>query len=154
MFGRGAAISEKVADGVRGNASRTHRKLRVHLGHFQIDAPSSLRSLASFSRVAVFCLMFLAAGDTDMSVFARFGCASASIPPTTDLDIWVKMVGSRSLHCGSRLSSGGGLTLMTLWCVTRLPNQLCWLSYKYWRVLNGGEWHGQAGCYGHAVRCQ
>ena len=51
--------------------------------------------------------MFLAAGDTDMLVFARFRHASASIPLVTDFNIQIKRVGLRFLCCRPRLRSSG-----------------------------------------------
>jgi len=50
--------------------------------------------------------MLLAAGDTDISVFSRFRCAAAVVPPATDFNVRVERVGSRFLCCGPRLKSG------------------------------------------------
>ena len=90
------------------DALHTHRKPWLHLGHFQHVTPSSLCCLTSFRCIAVFCLMLLATGDADVSVFAIFGHAAAGVPPATDFDIQIERVGLRFLCCRPGLRGSGG----------------------------------------------
>src|SRR5882724_6173033 len=107
MSGKGAAISVYIAEGVRGDALRTQRKPRLHLGHFQEDIPNSLRSLTCFSSATAFRLVFVPADDTDVTILAGIGSASASVPSATDLDVWVVGIRTRFFGGRSRGSSCG-----------------------------------------------
>ena len=77
----------KVAEGVREDALHTHKIPRLHLGHFQTVTPSSLHILALVRSAAAHHLVFLIADEAHMSVLARVGGATSTVPSLADFDI-------------------------------------------------------------------
>src|SRR5882724_9541283 len=102
MFGRGSTISVKDADGVCDDPLHTQKNPWVHLGHFQLNMPSSLCSLTSFKCSAAFRLVFLPADEAGLSVFSRVRGAATPIPSVAGFNVCIEHIRLGSFRGGTR----------------------------------------------------